>query len=146
MNSEQALNKIRDAFNKFDKNNMDVLDGFYAKDAVFQDPVVKVEGLDKIKIYYGHVYSNVKSIQFEFSEVFESEKGFALPWTMTLAVKGLNGGRQYSVEGSSIFQFDRKGKVIFHRDYVDLGAMVYERIPIFGKIINQIRKMLRHQL
>lgn len=146
MNSEQALNKIRDAFNKFDKNNMDVLDGFYAKDAVFQDPVVKVEGLDKIKTYYGHVYSNVKSIHFEFNEVFQSENRFALPWTMTLSVKGLNGGQEYSVEGSSVFEFDRKGKVIFHRDYVDLGAMVYERIPIFGKIVNQIRKMLRHQL
>lgn len=146
MTSEQALIKVKAAFNQFDKDHMEVLDGFYAKQAVFQDPVLKVEGLENIKTYYSHVYAKVKTIQFEFRDVFQSASGFAMPWTMTLAVKGLNGGKPYPVDGLSIFAFDKSGKVIFHRDFVDLGAMVYEKIPVFGKVIQQIRKMLRHQL
>lgn len=144
MKPELALKIVRKAFNGFDKNNMGVLDDFYASQAVFQDPVVKVKGLEQISSYYASVYNNVKEIRFDFQDVYATGNRFAMPWVMTLKVKGLNFGAPYSVEGLSVFEFNDESKVIFHRDYVDLGAMVYERIPVFGKIISGIRKRLSH--
>jgi len=144
MKPEKALSLVRQAFNRFDKNNMGVLDDFYAPNAVFQDPVVKVKGLDQISSYYASAYTNVKEIRFDFQDVYASGNRFSMPWVMTLRVKGLNFGAPYSVEGISVFEFNEENKVTYHRDYVDLGAMIYERIPVFGKLIAGIRKRLGH--
>lgn len=142
MKAEQALSVVRQAFNRFDGKNFEILEKFYAPGAVFQDPAVKIRGLERISHYYSSVYRNVKEIRFDFQDVFTAKERFAMTWLMTIKVKGLNFGEPYSVEGISVFEFNEEGKVTFHRDYVDLGAMVYEKIPVLGKLITGIRKRL----
>ena len=137
---------IKKTFNNFDGKNEDVLNQFYAENVVFIDPVLKVKDLDALKEYYSHAYSKVKSIRFEFAEMITEGQRVGAPWIMHIAVEGLNGGKSFSVSGFSQFEFNQEGKVVFHRDYVDLGAMVYERLPFQGKVIFLIKKMLRHGL
>jgi hypothetical protein len=136
--------KIKKTFNDFDGRNSEVLNGFYEENVIFIDPVLRVQGLDSLKKYYFHTYSNVRSIRFEFGEMIVEKNRINAPWTMELAVKGLNRGDPFKVQGCSNFEFNGEGKVIFHRDYVDLGAMVYERLPLQGKVISLIKRMLRH--
>ena len=33
-------------------------------------------------------------------------------------------------------------KIIYHKDYYDLGEMVYEHIPLLGSIIKMIKRRL----
>jgi hypothetical protein len=40
--------------------------------------------------------------------------------------------------GMSHVRYDAKGKVIFHQDYWDTGA-VYEKIPVMGAVIRWIK-------
>lgn len=136
--------KINGTFNDFDGKNEAILNEFYAADVVFVDPVVRVEGLASLKKYYAHAYSKVKAIRFEFGDMIIENRRISAPWTMHLAVQGLNGGQSFKVHGCSNFEFNQEGKVIYHRDYVDLGAMVYERLPLQGKVISFIKNMLRH--
>jgi steroid delta-isomerase len=58
-------------------------------------------------------------------------------------VRGLNGGKEYVVPGFSQLKFEANGLVSEHRDYVDLGDMVYERIPIQGIIISTLKKLMK---
>ncbi len=134
--------KIKKTFNEFDGKNLESLNNFYSKKIVFEDPVTKVKGLENLKKYYSHAYKNVKSISFDFDEIFHEGLNFAATWKMNVSVKGLNYGKKYSVPGISKFKFDEDDLVIEHRDYFDLGDMVYERLPVQGMLITFVKKML----
>lgn len=135
--------KIRTTFNQYDGVKQTRLDGFYAQDVIFEDPVTKLQGLPALKAYYAHAYKNVESIRFDFEDIFNEGLVFGASWKMHLKVRGLNGGREYSVPGFSKLVFDKEGLVKSHRDYVDLGDMVYERLPIQGLILAGIKRLLR---
>ncbi len=135
--------KIERAFNSFTGKNLDSLNSFYASDVVFIDPVLEVRGLSRLKAYYSHAYENVKSIRFEFTDTIQEGSKVGASWIMHLQVTRLNGGKEYQVPGFSLFNFNEDGLVIFHRDYVDLGAMIYERLPLQGQIIRGIKALLK---
>ena len=46
------------------------------------------------------------------------------------------------VEGATRLQFDAWGKVCLHRDYFDLGAMLYEQLPLLGPVVRVIKGRL----
>jgi len=140
MNNET---KIKKAFNDYNGKNQEVLDLFYHPDVVFEDPITKVEGIDELKKYYKHAYGNVKFIEFVFKNIVEAGNIYTCEWDMLLKAKMLNFGKEISVRGLSLLTFDEEtSKVIKHHDYLDLGDMVYERIPGVGSFI----KMLKSQL
>jgi ketosteroid isomerase-like protein len=142
MTFEAQKEKIVTAFNQLNKNTIDQLNNFYADDAEFIDPVSHFRGLDRIKKYYANVYKNVESIRFDFKEIQHENQSFYAQWNMTFSAKNLNCGKPFSVEGISVIKFNDQGKVFFHRDYTDLGSMVYERIPLLGSIIRMIKKTM----
>ncbi len=144
-NDANIKNMIK-TFNELGVDNLSVLDTFYDSAAEFQDPAVKIKGLPKLKKYYAAVYENVKSIHFNFTEIIKNDLCYYATWTMDLSAKGLNSGKKFSVEGISVIQFNEKNLVIYHRDYLDLGAMVYEKLPVLGSLVGLIKKKLAHGL
>ena len=133
---------IEKTFNGLNKNNLHILNDFYDENIDFTDPVGNIQGLSLLKKYYGHVYKNVNSINFEFEQINQQDNTFFAKWKMNLQVKGLNANTPYSVEGFSVLRFTAQDKVDYHRDYLDLGSMVYEKIPVLGKAIKLIKKNL----
>lgn len=134
--------KISDIYNQFTGKNLEVLDLFYSSGVTFCDPIKEVRGLENLKKYYSHVYKNVESIRFDFHR-FISDKNFVSgEWIMTLKAKSLNSGEPFEVKGCSVFEFDHHDKVIFHRDYLDLGEMVYEKVPLLGSVLRAFKKAL----
>lgn len=134
---------IEKAFNDFNGKNLEILDLFYSKHVQFADPVTEITGLDQLKKYYAHAYKNVKSIRFEFNEFVTEGNRVVGFWVLRMEVRGLNSGKPFSVIGNSRFDFDKSGKVSYHRDYLDLGAMVYEKLPLQGKVIKAIKGFLK---
>lgn len=47
-----------------------------------------------------------------------------------------------TVEGATRLEFDETGKVCLHRDYFDLGAMLYEQLPLLGAVVRTIKGRL----
>ncbi len=134
--------KITTAFNSFSLQNIGALNEFYSEDVEFCDPIKKITRLENLKHYYIELYKNVKSIRFDFHNFVESENQVACEWVMKISVKNLNSAKPYEVSGSSFFKFDLHEKVIFHRDYFDVGQMVYEKIPLIGTAVALIRSKL----
>ncbi|MCO5113417.1 MAG: lipocalin family protein [Bdellovibrionaceae bacterium] len=134
--------KIEEMYNRFDGKNLDILDGFYSNDVHFIDPVADVQGLDELKDYYNKMYQNVENIHFEFKNFIEGKDSIAAEWVMTLTSKKLNSSKPFDVVGSSIFILNEKGEIKYHRDYLDLGEMIYEKIPVVGFVIRSVKKNL----
>ena len=59
---------------------------------------------------------------------------------MLLQHPKLNSGKIFSVPGVSIIRYE--DKIYSHRDYFDLGAMLYEQLPLLGGLIRMIKRKL----
>lgn len=137
--------KIKYFYNKSSKEDMSLVTQFYHPEAEFIDPVGSMKGAENLKAYYTHLYQNVKSINFDFSKFYQDGNTVIAIWKMNLQTDNLNGGELVSVDGNSVIVFDAQGKAISHRDYFDLGAMVYEHIPVLGYVVRSVKGRLKHQ-
>lgn len=138
------LQKTKDAFDLLDKNHLDVVENFYDKNAIFQDPVHQITGTQAIRSYYAGLYEKVESIHFEYKRTSDIDNLVTLEWTMHLKSPSLNSGREVTLDGVSLITFGGKeGKVIFHRDYFDMGEFIYEKIPILNQVIQFIKKRMK---
>jgi hypothetical protein len=137
------LAEIESLFNNFNKETLHLADDFYDPDVVFVDPIVDLKGRDALKAYYADMYENVTSIRFDFSGGFEKDEEAVVFWTMEVRAKGLKGGDPVLLDGSSHIRFGgESGKVIYHRDYFDVGAFVYENVPVLGSLVRYAKKRL----
>lgn len=139
----KRVNLIQKIFNEFDGKNLNLLNDFYSQDIVFQDPLHKVEGFSSLQNYYSKIYKNVQSIRFDFQKFVSQDDEVVGFWTMSLKAKGLNQGALFEVQGVSVFIFNSENKVKYHRDYLDLGEMVYEKIFGLGFVIKKIKTLLK---
>ena len=134
---------IVDCFNEYKGPNLEVLDRLYDDSVVFEDPLTKVSGIAELKKYYQHAYSPVSDIRFDFKKIHAAGLTFTCEWDMTFSAKALNFGRPFTVRGASVITFSESSqKVIRHHDYVDIGDMVYERIPLLGKFVSLLKSRL----
>lgn len=124
------------------KNNLNILDEIYAEEVTFIDPFHKIKSLNKTKIYFSELYQNVLKISFDFEQVHSTSNDYFLPWKMTLTHPKLNKGNSFVVPGITHLKTNKADKIIYHRDYFDAGTMLYERLPLFGKVINWIKRKL----
>jgi hypothetical protein len=142
----RRLKEVESLFNNFNRETLHLADAFYDPDVVFQDPIVELRGLDALKAYYADMYESVLSIRFDFSDEIEKDEEVVVFWTMELRAKGLKGGDPVVLDGASHIKFGGdSGKAIYHRDYFDMGAFVYENVPVLGSIVRYTKRRLsRH--
>lgn len=119
-------------------DNVARLAEIYADDAVFEDPLHRVEGLAALTAYFERMYEGVESINFEFGEVLESSGQAMLTWTMHMTHRRLRPGETLALPGASHIRFGKR--VHYHRDYFDAGALLYERLPLLGGVVRAIRR------
>lgn len=135
--------KVNWSFNALNKNTVsEVVDEFYHQDIEFSDPVETIKGREGIKKYYSNMYQNVKEVKFDFSEMVTQGDTVVGVWVMTLKTDSLNSGEAFQVEGNSVIRF-KDGKAIYHRDYFDMGAMIYEKIPLIGWMVRKIKNKMK---
>lgn len=143
--SEEKRLYVQDVYNRFNKDTLDILDGFYTTDLQFEDPVGKINGLANIKAYYANMYKNVTSIKFEFTEGVCDGNNCVFPWKMTFSSSSLKDGEPLVSFGNSHIKFNDAGLAYYHRDYFDMGEFIYEHIPVVGFLVRKVKKSLSHE-
>jgi limonene-1,2-epoxide hydrolase len=134
------LSRAVEFFQKLDKDHMELVDQFYDRNVVFQDPVHKLNGSAAVRTYYEGLYRNAAAIRFEYSKQLEDRDTVVLAWRMFLRTPAIDDGREITVDGTSVITFGGPdGKAIAHRDYFDMGEFVYERVPVLRSIIRYIK-------
>lgn len=120
------------------RDTLHLLDDVYADNVVFQDPLHRVEGLVQLKAYFERMYAGVESIDFDYGEVLAGEAQAMLTWTMRMRHRRLRPGEELALPGATHVRFGGS-RVLYHRDYFDAGALLYERIPVLGGVVRAIR-------
>jgi hypothetical protein len=119
------------------RDTLGLLDGVYAENVLFEDPLHRIEGLPALKAYFARLYEGVDTIGFEFGEVLEGPGQAMLTWTMHMKHRRLRAGEALALPGATHIRFG--DRVHYHRDYFDAGALLYERLPLLGGIVRAVR-------
>lgn len=128
-------------YSKLNKHNLHTLQDIYHTNIVFEDAAHRIEGFRSLAEYFDSLYSNVERCDFTIHEQHQSRDDAFLTWTMHLQHPRLAGGKLVEVSGMSHLKF-QDSKVIYHRDYFDLGEMLYEQLPLLGSVIRTIKRRL----
>jgi predicted double-glycine peptidase len=119
-------------------DNLELLETIYHNHVTFTDPIHKIEGFDNLYRYFESLYQNLVSCEFIIEHVITQNCHAAIYWKMTYQHAKLNQGKVVSIVGNSHIKGEGD-KVFYQKDYLDLGAMLYEQIPILGKMILWIK-------
>lgn len=115
----------------------------YAQGVIFRDPVHELHGLPALQGYFAGMAANLRECRFEFDQVLSSGDRVALWWTMHYRHPRLSGGKSLMLRGASLLRVDQAAeRVVEHEDIYDLGAMVYEQLPILGAVVHMVKSRL----
>lgn len=137
------ITDLQPYYSDFLTGDLSRLDDFYHRDLVFADPLHRIEGLDTAKQYFASMRDGLLRCQFEFGLVTVAADSACLPWQMHYAHRALNGGRPLSLRGCSLLRFNQR--IHYHEDFYDLGAMVYEQVPLLGALVRGVKSRLAGQ-
>ena len=136
----QVIERVCRYYQEFSIESLSGLNVIYSTNAVFEDPIHEIQGLENITRYFKQTMTNVSYCRFKIEEVLESDHQAFMTWQMTFSHPKLNKGREVILPGSSHLKFDEK--IFYQRDYYDLGHMIYEQIPILGYIIKKLKNRM----
>ena len=135
----EIISQFAELYQSLNKDNLNRLSEVYSDDIVFIDSTHELQGIAKLTEYFEGLYSNLEYCRFDIKHIQSSESGHAfLTWQMNYAHPKLAGGKDIVVDGATDLMFEEK--IIYHRDYIDMGQMLYEQIPVLGSIIRYIKK------
>lgn len=134
--------RFKEVLNALDREHMGLVDEIYAPDMRFQDPVHALEGRAAFRKYLERLYENVAHCHFQIRhEALQEETAF-ITWTMEMRHRSFRPKETLFLDGMSMVVFGPDGQIRFHQDSFDLGAMLYERLPILGAITRRIKGAL----
>ncbi|WP_044271426.1 nuclear transport factor 2 family protein [Pseudomonas fluorescens] len=135
------LRQFAHTFATLDKHNLHLLGSLYSEDIAFADPLHEVQGLPALRRYFADLYSNVSQLDFDFHGFDTAAEGEGyLRWTMRFRHPRLAGGQVIEVPGCSHLMWH--DKVYRHRDYFDAGALLYEHVPLLGRVIRWLKRRM----
>ncbi|CCN48234.1 conserved hypothetical protein [Vibrio nigripulchritudo MADA3029] len=135
------IEHVADFYRSLGKHNLGTVKELYHPNVVFEDPAHRLEGNGVLYAYFESLYQNVQQCNFHIHESHQfGDTGFIV-WTMSLKHPKLNRAKEVKVDGVSQISFE-DNKVKHHRDYFDLGSMLYEQIPVLGLLIKKIKSGL----
>lgn len=127
-----------DIYQKLSVDNLHLIKDIYHEDITFIDPMHEINGLPALTRYFSSLYENLTQCDFTIENVIENPEQAAIYWHMAYTHPKLNKGKTINVSGHSHIK-GKDGLVIYHRDYIDLGEMVYEHIPVLGKLTKWVK-------
>lgn len=140
MNTSLLL-QFTDLFQQFTIRDLPRMDAIFSDQIEFIDPLRKIHGLDAYKAYLGSLYANTSECKFIITSTDVLHDSAWIQWLMICQHPRLNAGKTFQIEGVTHLRFQEK--IVYQRDYYDLGAMIYENLPLLNRLIRWIKQRLK---
>ncbi|MFC3033803.1 nuclear transport factor 2 family protein [Pseudoalteromonas fenneropenaei] len=125
-------------YNQLNRENLATLAQIYSDSIEFRDPLHRIVGLNALHEYFSAMYENTQSVQFTLNDSTDAGDKAFIYWQMRFSHKRLRRGQPIVVEGHSQLYF-AGDKVCYHRDYFDVGSMLYEHLPLLGCVVRKLK-------
>lgn len=134
------LQQFKDFYSQFSAANISQIDTIYTQDIEFHDPVHCLQGQLAVKAYLRKMAAGLKHYRIRYLDELVGEDNAYFTWEMEFAHKSLAGGEVITIRGMTRIRFT--SKIFHHEDCYDLGALVYEQVPVLRTLTRQIKKRL----
>ena len=128
-------------YQEYGENSLNLLSSLYSDDVLFKDPVHEIQNINQLFSYFEKGKQNLLSCRFEFIHEQITDHNAYITWNMHFKHKKIQSGKLITVRGMSHIRFDQD-KITLHEDSFDLGSMIYENLPIVGKLVRAIKNKL----
>ena len=139
-NKPQAIKKLKDLYSDFTSLTADEIKNVYAPDIIFKDPIHVVRGINPMINYFENLQNGLDSCSFNFNAELAGEHEAFITWKMQFTHASFK-GKQMELNGVSHLRYH--DRIFYHEDYYDLGAMVYEHVPVLGMAVKKIKSRLQ---
>jgi len=139
----QLIAQLKQFYQMFSVDTIALLDSIYTQDVEFLDPVHTVHGCLALKHYLRQMAASLTLYRIRYGDEQVGENAAFLSWEMDFAHPSINGGQTITVRGISHLKFT--SKVYYHEDCYDMGALLYDHIPLLGRVTRALKKRLAGQ-
>ena len=136
-----AIERFTRFYQNVDERAIAALDQIYSENVEFIDPVARHLGLGALEQYFRNLMENTQSCVCQIQCILSDDNKHMVTWEMNFTHPRLNSGRNVRVEGVTELHV-ADDKIIYHRDYYDMGQMIYEQVPILKSVVNGLKKRL----
>lgn len=112
-----------------------LVEDFYAQDAVFQDPIQRVEGRPAINAMFRSFTRIFKGVETSVLDVIEDNARCVIHWEMTFIYKRWPAAA--TVKGVTWLDLNEQGQCVKHTDYWDLWQFFKGSLPFVYKLREQ---------
>lgn len=139
-----VITRFRHTYRDLCQVKPDALSKLYADDILFIDPITTHRGLPQVQQYFTDLLVHAKSCEFDITDMMECQSStlqvtHVANWTMKLVLKQRN--KTITLDGTTQLRVEND-LIVYHKDYYDVGEMVYEHIPLLGFVIKKIKRKL----
>ena len=138
---QAIVERMKSAYRIFSVQSLALLPSIYRDDVRFADPVHQLHGLPALTAYLAGLAQNLAHCEFVYDAQTVAADSACICWNMHFRHRALRGGALLSLRGISRIGFDG-GKIHSHEDFYDLGAMVYEHVPVIGTVTRFLKRRL----
>lgn len=137
-----VLTRLCDFYRHLDMSLLPQLSRIYHPHVVFIDPVSHYDGVDALERYFAQLLKKVNYCRFDIQPALVQGDEASLFWRMEYSHPSLRKGHAMSLNGASHLRL-AENRIIYQRDYYDLGAMIYEHVPMLGGAVRAIKARLK---
>ena len=140
---QHIVEELKTVYRDLSGETVEDLIPLYHEDIDFIDPVNHIHGRQQLIDHFHDVYRDIAACAFVFhskNETILSNHAY-LHWTMSYKHRRLNQGGLIKLDGISLVKFDQQ--ITYHQDWFDMGALVYEHVPLLGALVRKIKSNIR---
>ena len=139
-----VIQRFKDLYRDLGSLDPEKLHQVYADDIVFTDPITTHQGIQSVKRYFARLTSQAQSCKFDIDNTIacnnnDDDIDYVVTWTMTLKMPQRSS--PITLDGITQLRICND-RISYHRDYYDLGEMVYEHLPVLGWFTRKVKKRL----
>lgn len=135
---QAMIDQFSEAYAELTAEKITHFPDLYAPDVVFIDPVQQIYGVQDLQAYFFRITEQTHFHRVNVIRAFSSENDFFILWEMTYAHANLEQGEDIFVEGATHLRWEAE-RIIFQRNYYDMGAMLYEHIPLISRVVRYMK-------
>ena len=143
ISARQLICQLKHFYEAFSKDTIALLDTLYTQDVEFRDPVHTVHGTLALKHYLRQMADKLTLYRIRYLDEQIGENSAYLSWEMDFEHPSLKGGATITVRGISHLKFT--SKVYYHEDCYDLGALLYDHVPVLGNATRALKNRMARQ-
>ena len=117
---------------------LDDIGRYYAEQVYFKDAFQVVQDRDTLRGIFARMFEKLEHPRFEIVDRMEDDGQAFMTWDFHFGLSG----RAMNIRGSSHLRFGRDDRVTYHRDYIDSGEEIYEKVPVLGGLIRMIKRRI----